>query len=235
MKLQGTQRRLPQRQGLRRLPRQDRRREQDHHDRPRADQEMRLGAGRDRGADRPRGQPRAAAVRVRPAQAADRAGRARASIRPIVLVFMAAMSAVLVVQDVLAQRRGRAAPPRSRRRRSPSAPTGWCSRPSPWSAHLHRACCRCSAFASRRRCSSPAFQLVLERPTTPRQWAMLAAVAVGTAAVTYLVFEQLPVGAPAARHAGRAGDPCSNCSAPASSPSCSGSICCPCSWARWRA
>ena len=34
---------LPQRQGLRRLPRQDRRREQDHHDRPRAYEEMRIG------------------------------------------------------------------------------------------------------------------------------------------------------------------------------------------------
>ena len=35
-----------------------------------------------------------------------------------------------------------------------------------------------------------AFQAVLERPTTLRQWAMLVAVAVGTAAVTYLVFER---------------------------------------------
>ena len=37
----GHQRGLLERQGLRRLPRQDRRGEQDHHDRPRADQEMR--------------------------------------------------------------------------------------------------------------------------------------------------------------------------------------------------
>jgi hypothetical protein len=34
------------------------------------------------------------------------------------------------------------------------------------------------------------FQLVLERPASVRQWAVLATVAVGTSAVTYLVFEQ---------------------------------------------
>jgi putative tricarboxylic transport membrane protein len=34
------------------------------------------------------------------------------------------------------------------------------------------------------------FQLVLERPTTPRQWLALAAIAVGTSAVTYVVFDQ---------------------------------------------
>jgi hypothetical protein len=35
-----------------------------------------------------------------------------------------------------------------------------------------------------------AFQAVLERPTTLRQWAVLAMVAVGTSAVTYVVFER---------------------------------------------
>ena len=34
------------------------------------------------------------------------------------------------------------------------------------------------------------FQVVLERPTTLRQWAIQLAIAVGTAAVTYLVFER---------------------------------------------
>ena len=34
------------------------------------------------------------------------------------------------------------------------------------------------------------FQAVLERPTTLRQWAIQLAIAVGTAAVTYLVFER---------------------------------------------
>ena len=34
-----------------------------------------------------------------------------------------------------------------------------------------------------------AFQLVLERPRTLRQWAALAVIAVGTAVVTHLVFE----------------------------------------------
>ena len=35
-----------------------------------------------------------------------------------------------------------------------------------------------------------ALQAALERPTTRRQWAVLAAVAIGTSAVTYLVFER---------------------------------------------
>ena len=35
-----------------------------------------------------------------------------------------------------------------------------------------------------------AFQLVLERPTKLRQWAIQLAIAIGTAAVTYLVFER---------------------------------------------
>jgi hypothetical protein len=35
-----------------------------------------------------------------------------------------------------------------------------------------------------------AFQLVLERPSTPRQWLLLATVAVGTSALTYLAFEK---------------------------------------------
>jgi hypothetical protein len=35
-----------------------------------------------------------------------------------------------------------------------------------------------------------AFQLVLERPRTLRQWAVLLAVAIGTSAVTWLVFDQ---------------------------------------------
>ena len=33
-----------------------------------------------------------------------------------------------------------------------------------------------------------AFQLVLDRPSTLRQWSILAAIAVGTSAVTYAVF-----------------------------------------------
>jgi putative tricarboxylic transport membrane protein len=35
-----------------------------------------------------------------------------------------------------------------------------------------------------------AFQLILERPTTPRQWVALVAIAVGTSAVTYVAFDQ---------------------------------------------
>ena len=61
----------------------------------------------------------------------------------------------------------------SRRPRSRSAPTGWCwPRSSSWRSTSR--CCRCSAFASRRSLFVAGFQLVLERPTTLRQWAMLA-------------------------------------------------------------
>jgi putative tricarboxylic transport membrane protein len=35
-----------------------------------------------------------------------------------------------------------------------------------------------------------ALQAALERPTTWRQWAVLAAIAIGTSAVTYLIFER---------------------------------------------
>jgi putative tricarboxylic transport membrane protein len=34
------------------------------------------------------------------------------------------------------------------------------------------------------------FQALLERPSTPRQWTILAAVAIGTSIVTYIVFER---------------------------------------------
>ena len=35
-----------------------------------------------------------------------------------------------------------------------------------------------------------AFQVVLDRPATPRGWALLVAIAIGTSAVTYAVFER---------------------------------------------
>ena len=35
-----------------------------------------------------------------------------------------------------------------------------------------------------------AFQLLLERPATPRQWVVLVAIAVGTSVVTYIIFER---------------------------------------------
>jgi putative tricarboxylic transport membrane protein len=35
-----------------------------------------------------------------------------------------------------------------------------------------------------------AFQLMIERPATVRQWAVLAAIAIGTSVFTYVVFER---------------------------------------------
>ncbi len=109
----------------------------------------------------------------------------------IVLVFMALTSAVLVVQDLIAHRRAPAAVPAEAAERSPSAPMAWSQRRSRRRAPTS-SCCRCSAFASRRPLFVAAFQMVLERPHTLRQWAMLAAIAVGTAVVTLLGVRALP-------------------------------------------
>ena len=110
MKLQGTRVAYLERQGLRRFPRQDRRREQDHHDRPRAHQEMRLRSGRDRGADRPRGQPRPAARSLWACPSCRSCRSVRASIRRSCWCSWQRPARVLLVQDVVAQRR--AAPAR---------------------------------------------------------------------------------------------------------------------------
>jgi hypothetical protein len=106
----------------------------------------------------------------------------------IVLIFMAAVSAALVVQDVLAQRRG-AAPD------SVTAPV-----PSQRAYGLVAAAFAITGgyvallpvlgFRIATALFVAAFQLALERPTTLRRWAVLVAVALGTSAVTYVVFEQ---------------------------------------------
>ena len=105
----------------------------------------------------------------------------------IVLVFMAAISALLVAQDILAQRR--------------AEPAGADEATQPKRAYGHVA----AAFAvvaayvallpllGYRIATAlfvAAFQLTLERPATLRQWAMLAAIAIGTSAITYLLFDQ---------------------------------------------
>ena len=103
----------------------------------------------------------------------------------IVLVFMAGTSAVLLLQDIFTQRRATAAA------EAPAGP------PRAYGLVL-------AAFAAVAiyiallpllgfRISTALFvaglQAVLERPTTLRQWAIQVAVAVGTAAVAYLLFE----------------------------------------------
>lgn len=105
----------------------------------------------------------------------------------IVLVFAAFASAVLLLQDIAAQRR--------------AGPAGVDEGDQPKRAYgLVAAAFGIVAayvvllpplgFRIATVLFVAAFQTVLERPVTPRQWAILAAVAVATSAVTHLVFEQ---------------------------------------------
>ena len=104
----------------------------------------------------------------------------------IVLVFMALASLVLVLQDFIAQ-----------------GPAG-ANKPAPAQAKRNFALVFASfvvvaiyiallplfGFRVATALFVAAFQLVLERPTTLRQWAIQLTIAVGTAAITYLVFER---------------------------------------------
>ena len=101
---------------------------------------------------------------------------------------MAATSAVLVMQDVLAQRRAPPSP-RMRPRRAAPAQLRAGRRFLRRGGHLHRAAAA-ARLSHRHALFVAGFQLVLERPTTARQWAIQLAIALGTAAVTYLVFER---------------------------------------------
>jgi len=107
----------------------------------------------------------------------------------LVLAFMAAASAALIVQDVLAARRSRAAAAAAA---PPEAP------PRDYGAVLsalsivilYVVVIPLLGFRIATALFVAAFQLVLERPRRLRQWLALAAVAVGTSAAAYLVFEQ---------------------------------------------
>ncbi len=107
----------------------------------------------------------------------------------LVLAFLAATCALLVVQDALAQRRPAAAATEAQ-----TVPAG------PPRAYglvaaafvtvaAYIALLPLLGFRIATALFVAAFQLVLERPATLRQWLLLAAVALATSAVTYLVFE----------------------------------------------
>ena len=106
----------------------------------------------------------------------------------IVLVFLGLTSAVLLVQDVVAQRRGAAtvhadAPP------APHRAYGLVAVAFALVA-VYIVLMPLVGFRVSTVLFVAAFQLALDRPRTVRQWAVLAAIAVGTSAVTYLVFNQ---------------------------------------------
>ena len=103
----------------------------------------------------------------------------------IVLTFMALTSAALLVQDVLSRRR--------------AGPAGSETAPQTHRAYglvagafvvvaAYIALLPLLGFRIATVLFVAAFQLVLDRPSTLRQWSILAAIAVGTSAVTYAVF-----------------------------------------------
>lgn len=107
----------------------------------------------------------------------------------IVLVFMVAVCALLVVQDAVAQRRVPMDGPISG---EPEKPRG-----------INRTVVAAFAITGAYILLLPligfrlatvlfvaAFQMVIERPQTVRQWLVLAVIALATSLVTYLVFDQ---------------------------------------------
>ena len=107
----------------------------------------------------------------------------------IVLVFMAATSAILVVQDVVAQRRAVPAAPEEAQAEQPKRAYGLVLAAFVIVA-VYIALLPFLGFRIGTALFVAVFQATLERPTTLRQWANQLAVAIGTAAVTYLVFER---------------------------------------------
>ncbi|NOJ48469.1 tripartite tricarboxylate transporter TctB family protein [Bradyrhizobium archetypum] len=104
----------------------------------------------------------------------------------IVLIFMAVTSAALIVQDLLARRAEPAdvpAPARPRRAYGLVALSFVI-------VALYLVLLPLLGYRIATVLFVAALQATLERPATWRQWAVFAAVAIGTSAVTYLVFER---------------------------------------------
>ena len=104
----------------------------------------------------------------------------------LVLIFMAVVSGLLVVQDFFVQRQA-----------APSAPAA--GQPTRAYGLVAAAFAVTGAYIGLMpllgfRIATvlyvAAFQFVLERPATAGQWVRLAALAVGTAAITYFAFER---------------------------------------------
>jgi hypothetical protein len=106
----------------------------------------------------------------------------------LVLAFLAATCALLVLQDALARRRATATAPEATAvgpQRAYGLVAGAFVAVAAYIGLLPLL-----GFRIATALFVATFQLVLERPARLRQWAVLAAVALGTSAVTYLVFEQ---------------------------------------------
>ncbi len=106
----------------------------------------------------------------------------------LVLSFMAVACALLVLQDVLAQRRAAPAPQEAA---EPAPPRAYGLVAAAFVAvAAYIALLPLLGFRIATVLFVAAFQLVLERPRTLRQWLLLAAIAVGTSALTYVAFER---------------------------------------------
>ena len=106
----------------------------------------------------------------------------------LVLTFLAVSCALLVVQDWMAQRRAPATAPEATTaepRRAYGLVAGAFVVVAAYIALMPLL-----GFRIATALFVAAFQLLLERPVTLRQWATLAAIAVGTSAVTYFAFER---------------------------------------------
>ena len=107
----------------------------------------------------------------------------------LVLGFMAVMSAVLLAQDISAQRK---TAPETAAEEGPAQP-----RPdyglvvaSFIAVAVYIGLLPYLGFRIATALFVAGFQIVLERPTTPRQWGAVIAIALATSAVAYLVFER---------------------------------------------
>jgi hypothetical protein len=104
----------------------------------------------------------------------------------IVLVFMAVMCGLLVLQDVVAHRSALAATPEEAA--PPDRAYGLVAAAFAVTG-AYIGLLPMLGFRIATALFVAAFQMALESPKTLRQWAVLAAIAVGTAVVTHLVFE----------------------------------------------
>ena len=103
----------------------------------------------------------------------------------IVLVFMGLTSALLVLQDILAQRQ----PAEVSTDAAPAVPRAYGLVAAAFAVvATYVALLPLLGFRIATALFVAAFQLVLERPAIVRQWVTLAVIAVGTSAVTYLLF-----------------------------------------------
>jgi putative tricarboxylic transport membrane protein len=104
----------------------------------------------------------------------------------LVLIFMAVTSAALLVQDILARRRD--GPPEAAA--APPTPRAYGLVAAAFAVvAAYIALMPLVGFRISTALFVAVFQLVLDRPASAQGWARLIAIAVGTAAVTYAVFE----------------------------------------------